>query len=201
MERVGRDDNFFDLGGHSLLTIRVHTLPGRKVQRALSITDLFRFPTTAHWPNSFGRGGRWRGRVRGHVGGPVVDRRHCAAKPLQRRLQRSDRVPEGGRGESSPEPSRVVMRPRGGEAKRAPSPPGGDATGEGARRSEAPSPPGWVETKKPECPSEEGEAPLQQGAPTSRSSATARRRNRSPGADASPSERHESMNGCNEAQK
>lgn len=42
---VGRDDNFFDLGGHSLLTVQVQGRLRRTLGRAPSITDLFRFPT------------------------------------------------------------------------------------------------------------------------------------------------------------
>jgi acyl carrier protein len=45
VERVGARDNFFDLGGHSLLIV---TLQGRLAavfERPLRIVDLFRFPT------------------------------------------------------------------------------------------------------------------------------------------------------------
>ena len=42
---VGVEDNFFDLGGHSLLTVRVQSLLREKLQRVVPITDLFRFPT------------------------------------------------------------------------------------------------------------------------------------------------------------
>ena len=46
VERVGVDDSFFDLGGHSLLLARVHTrlreaFPGLD----LALVDLFRYPT------------------------------------------------------------------------------------------------------------------------------------------------------------
>ncbi len=42
---VGLDDNFFDLGGHSLLTVRVHDRLKPRVPKPLAVTDLFRFPT------------------------------------------------------------------------------------------------------------------------------------------------------------
>lgn len=42
---VGLDDNFFDLGGHSLLTVQVHRRLKEQMGRPLSITDMFRFPT------------------------------------------------------------------------------------------------------------------------------------------------------------
>jgi AMP-binding enzyme/AMP-binding enzyme C-terminal domain/Phosphopantetheine attachment site len=42
---VGRQDNFFDLGGHSLHVVRVHSRLRTIVPQQLSMTDLFRFPT------------------------------------------------------------------------------------------------------------------------------------------------------------
>ena len=45
VKQVGLDDNFFDLGGHSLLTVQVHRRLKEKVEREVSLTDLFRFPT------------------------------------------------------------------------------------------------------------------------------------------------------------
>ncbi|TVP58516.1 MAG: hypothetical protein EA351_03515 [Gemmatimonadales bacterium] len=42
---VGLDDNFFDLGGHSLLTVRVHSKLSSELDVRVSITDLFRHPT------------------------------------------------------------------------------------------------------------------------------------------------------------
>jgi len=45
VERVGIHDNFFDLGGHSLLIIRLHVLIMQYFQKSLSVVDLFRYPT------------------------------------------------------------------------------------------------------------------------------------------------------------
>ena len=42
---VGIDENFFDLGGHSLLLIRVHALLCRELERELSVVDVFSNPT------------------------------------------------------------------------------------------------------------------------------------------------------------
>jgi acyl carrier protein len=42
---VGRQDNFFDMGGHSLHVVRVHSRLRNVISQQLSITDLFRFPT------------------------------------------------------------------------------------------------------------------------------------------------------------
>jgi len=47
VERVGLNDNFFNLGGHSLLAVQVHRNLKAGVAPAISITDLYRFPTVA----------------------------------------------------------------------------------------------------------------------------------------------------------
>ncbi|SCL28201.1 phosphopantetheine-binding protein [Micromonospora inyonensis] len=43
--RVGRTDNFFDLGGHSLLLLRVHARLVRELRLDLPVVTLFRYPT------------------------------------------------------------------------------------------------------------------------------------------------------------
>jgi natural product biosynthesis luciferase-like monooxygenase protein len=57
VSRVGADDNFFDLGGHSLLAIRVHGRLRAALERDLSITDLFRFPTVRSLAAALSRDG------------------------------------------------------------------------------------------------------------------------------------------------
>jgi amino acid adenylation domain-containing protein len=47
LDRIGIEDNFFDLGGHSLLLIRVHARITEVLNRNLPIVDLFEFPTVA----------------------------------------------------------------------------------------------------------------------------------------------------------
>lgn len=44
-QRIGLGDNFFDLGGDSLLLATVHTKVQEKLKIEISITDLFEFPT------------------------------------------------------------------------------------------------------------------------------------------------------------
>jgi aspartate racemase len=44
-ERVGVQDNFFDLGGHSLLLVQVHSRLEALLGRTLPMVDMFRFPT------------------------------------------------------------------------------------------------------------------------------------------------------------
>ena len=45
MDRVGTHDNFFDLGGHSLRLVVVHSKLAQALTRELSIIDLFQYPS------------------------------------------------------------------------------------------------------------------------------------------------------------
>ncbi len=45
VEKIGIDDSFFDLGGHSLLLMRAHSRLSELVDKELTITDMFRYPT------------------------------------------------------------------------------------------------------------------------------------------------------------
>jgi acyl carrier protein len=45
LDEVGVNDNFFDLGGHSLLLVQLHLRLRELLDADLAIVDLFRFPT------------------------------------------------------------------------------------------------------------------------------------------------------------
>jgi amino acid adenylation domain-containing protein len=45
LKSVGLQDNFFDLGGHSLLMVQVHSKLQAQFQQDLAMGDLFRYPT------------------------------------------------------------------------------------------------------------------------------------------------------------
>ncbi len=45
LDRVGTTDNFFDLGANSLLMVQAHATLRERLQRPLSLVDLFHFPT------------------------------------------------------------------------------------------------------------------------------------------------------------
>ncbi|SDE76096.1 Acyl carrier protein, partial [Paracidovorax valerianellae] len=47
LERVGRHDPFFDIGGHSLLLVRVHRMLQDRCQVSLPLVQLFQYPTVA----------------------------------------------------------------------------------------------------------------------------------------------------------
>jgi len=55
--RVGRDDNFFDAGAHSLLLVRVAADLSRLLARPVAVVDLFRFPTVSALARHLGDGG------------------------------------------------------------------------------------------------------------------------------------------------
>jgi acyl carrier protein len=45
LERIGRHDNFFDLGGNSLLAVSLHNRLHAQLGRPFSLVDIFQFPT------------------------------------------------------------------------------------------------------------------------------------------------------------
>jgi acyl carrier protein len=45
VERVGLDENFFDIGGHSLLIVQLHRELNQATDHKMSLVDLYRFPT------------------------------------------------------------------------------------------------------------------------------------------------------------
>jgi amino acid adenylation domain-containing protein len=47
IERIGIHDNFFDLGGHSLLLAQVHSRLEEMFQRGSTIVDMFEYPTVS----------------------------------------------------------------------------------------------------------------------------------------------------------
>jgi acyl carrier protein len=57
VDRVGMHDNFFDLGGHSLLLAQVRTALAERTGRGVSMVELFQHPTVAS--------------LAGHLSGPA----------------------------------------------------------------------------------------------------------------------------------
>ncbi len=56
LDRVGRDDNFFDLGGHSLTMVRAAGRLSERLGRPVAVLDLFRTPTVASLARQLGGG-------------------------------------------------------------------------------------------------------------------------------------------------
>ncbi len=55
--QVSRHDNFFDIGGNSLLLVRVNSLLNKRLAHNVSITALFQFPTIASLAEHIGGSG------------------------------------------------------------------------------------------------------------------------------------------------
>jgi amino acid adenylation domain-containing protein len=54
LDRVGREDNFFDLGGHSLTMVRAAAELTERLGRPVAVLDLFRTPTVASLARQLG---------------------------------------------------------------------------------------------------------------------------------------------------
>jgi len=55
VDRVGAHDNFFDLGGHSLLLTRVHARVREALGVEIPVVEMFRFPTVASLADALSR--------------------------------------------------------------------------------------------------------------------------------------------------
>ena len=55
---IGIDDNFFDVGGHSLLVVRLHRRLQETLGRVIAMTDLYRFPTVRTFTASLATSGQ-----------------------------------------------------------------------------------------------------------------------------------------------
>jgi hypothetical protein len=56
VHKVGRNDNFFDLGGHSLLLVHVHRRLQERLGTDLALIELFRWPTVGYLAHHLTRG-------------------------------------------------------------------------------------------------------------------------------------------------
>jgi len=79
---LGVEDNFFDLGGHSILVVQVNTKLREALKRGISLVDLFRFPTIRSLARHLSGGER-----------PESDRENGAARAQLRRELLGRRLP------------------------------------------------------------------------------------------------------------
>jgi hypothetical protein len=85
---VGRDDNFFDIGGHSLLAVKVFRRLSDATEAPLALTDVFQFPTVRTIAAHIGtlRGAPASNQPAQAVGGPAGgDRGAMRRRALARR--------------------------------------------------------------------------------------------------------------------
>ncbi|HKH46574.1 MAG TPA: amino acid adenylation domain-containing protein, partial [Thermoanaerobaculia bacterium] len=90
VSRVGLHDNFFDLGGHSLLIVRAHQKLKEALGKEIPVLDLFRFPTVAALARHLG--GEETGHLQKVQG--LAERQRAAQqrqKAAMERLRRPDR--------------------------------------------------------------------------------------------------------------
>ncbi len=90
IEKVGVHDNFFDLGGHSLLIVKVHNKLREAMNKELSIIDMFRYPTVSSLANYLG--GELNGRPSSQPDdGRTETRRELIKRKRQVRKERRQR--------------------------------------------------------------------------------------------------------------
>jgi amino acid adenylation domain-containing protein len=56
IDQVGRDESFFDLGGHSLRMVELHAVLQKSLEREISIVELFQYPTVGSFAGYLERG-------------------------------------------------------------------------------------------------------------------------------------------------
>ena len=98
VERVGVDDNFFDLGGHSLSMLRVHGKLRQAFDHDLSLVELFQYPTVRSLAAHLGAGRAAEPSLR-----ESLDRAEARKQAAGRRRQslaarRAGKSSEGGAG-------------------------------------------------------------------------------------------------------
>jgi len=84
-ERVGVDDNFFDLGGNSLLVMRVHARIKPLFDREVHVIDLFRFPTIRALAGHFGQAEVVTSATRDGIHERAMKRQHAMRRSQDRR--------------------------------------------------------------------------------------------------------------------
>jgi acyl carrier protein len=91
VERVGLDDSFFDLGGHSLLIVQAQRRLREVTDRELSITDMFRYPTVRALAQHLGQEARDGKEITAQESADRADARREAMMRRRQRRQRARR--------------------------------------------------------------------------------------------------------------
>ena len=104
LERVGVEDNFFDLGGHSLGLVQVQRKIRSRFARDISVVDLFRTPTIAALSRFVAVPAAEAGAAASAQAVDAGDERAQRRRALRdRRRGIGEAIPEGA-GEEEPEP-------------------------------------------------------------------------------------------------
>ena len=89
IEKVGLHDNFFDLGGHSLLLTQVHTKLQSTFNRKISMIDMFKYPSVNSLADFLSKEERYPASMR-----ESKDRAGTRRELIKRRKQVRQRTPE-----------------------------------------------------------------------------------------------------------
>jgi amino acid adenylation domain-containing protein len=90
VEKVGMNDSFFDLGGHSLLLAQLHSKLQETFDQEFSMVELFQYPTVSSLAVRLG--GAKTAEASGAEGGNTDDGLDQRKERLKRRLQQGRRV-------------------------------------------------------------------------------------------------------------
>jgi amino acid adenylation domain-containing protein len=93
-EKVGLYDNFFDLGGHSLLLIQVHSKLQEFFGKDISVLDMFKYPTIEVLTKYLGP--KKAETARSRQGDDPIEKLNAGKDRLQQLYQRSRRIGEKG---------------------------------------------------------------------------------------------------------
>jgi acyl carrier protein len=87
VEKLSVHSNFFDLGGHSLTLVRVHSMLRNRLRKEISMIDMFRYPTISSLSDYLGRGQSVRTEVESPRYQQIYDRAEKQKGALNRRKQ------------------------------------------------------------------------------------------------------------------
>ncbi len=88
VKKVGMDDNFFDMGGHSLLMVQTHRRLQELAPVPVALTDLFRFPTIRSLVGFLGQDGNASEELRQKSQDRAEARKKLMAQRKQKRQRR-----------------------------------------------------------------------------------------------------------------
>jgi hypothetical protein len=97
VERVSVHDNFFDLGGHSLMMAQAHSRLQEMLGRDVPIVDLFRFPTIHQLAMHLADSGGATARATAAQQGQERGQQKRDALNAQRARMQQLRTPAGGK--------------------------------------------------------------------------------------------------------
>jgi acyl-coenzyme A synthetase/AMP-(fatty) acid ligase/acyl carrier protein len=90
IEKVGIYDNFFDLGGHSLILVQVHRKLREAFEKEVSMVDLFRYPTISALAEFFNVEQNGQGKIP-QERNRMMRRKQAAKQRQMKEIRRADR--------------------------------------------------------------------------------------------------------------